>query len=128
MLCERSFPPGWWEEILATGKELFLARLDSIEQGQKLIDCQAGFSDESPEEAASELSMVRNRQTAMRWLRFPQDDVRPPLPVTLESDFLQRSHHLPAGDSWQPAHTVTSTISSSIEGGIGSLWDSRLSR
>jgi hypothetical protein len=59
---------------------------------------------------------------------MPQHDMTAPLIVKNVADFSQGSDYLTARDTWQTAHTLTSTTSSEIAGGTGSPWARKLSK
>ncbi len=67
---------------------------------------------------------VRRRCGGALW----QNNVATALVIELVADCPVRGHNLAARNSRQAAHRVTSTTSSEIGGGTGSLWALRLSR
>ena len=75
-----------------------------------------------------ELAVHGNHQASVRRSRVPQDNVATALAIDHVPRLLEGLNGLSAGDPRQPGQVATSTISSSIGGGIGSFRSRRLSR
>lgn len=65
--------------------------------------------------------MVWDREPPMRSLFLPKDLVAPRVVIPLGSQRSEGFDGDPTRDDGQPAHVLTSTVSSEIGGGIGSL-------
>jgi hypothetical protein len=72
--------------------------------------------------------MSRNHDPSVRVTRLSQDDVASALVIRLITEFLKRPNDLAARDLGKPRQMATSTSSSAIGGGMGSLCAARLSR
>lgn len=94
------------------------------QQFVKLFPGDAGLADERAQRAFGQFAMVGNAQAPAR--RLAQDDMAAGLMVHLVTELSEGLDCVCAGTDGQPAHTVTSTISSTIGPGTGSLCFSRL--
>lgn len=72
--------------------------------------------------------MVGDCQPPVRRVCLAEDDVAPALMIEFVADLAQSLDELPARQDWEFAHTLTSTISSEMEGGTGSPWARKLSK
>ena len=97
-------------------------------QRNELVHRQARIANYRTKRPPGDLLMVGDRQTAMRYGGLPQDDVAAGLVVDLIAEFSHRPDQFSAGDRGKLAHNSTSTTSSVIAGGIGSLCLRRLSK
>ena len=71
--------------------------------------------------------MIRNRKAAMGWLRLPEDDVAPLLPINFIAETAENGDCLAAGNARERTHTATSITSSWMDGGTGSFRARKLS-
>lgn len=101
---------------------------EKLEQVQKFVHGKPRFADQCSHGSFRNFIVVGNHKAAMWRVSLSQDDVASSLPVPLVAQLAQGLDHLSAGDPREMAHPETSTTSSSIEGGIGSLCSRRLSK
>ncbi len=101
---------------------------ERLEKAGKLVGSQAGFANERSQRPLRENLVVRNDQSTKRGSSVPKDHMAAPLTIDLVTDPREGADHIRTRNNRELAHTATSTISSSIEGGMASSWASRLSR
>ena len=101
---------------------------ERLEKAGKLVRSQAGFTNERPQGPLREDLVVRNDKSAKRGSSVPKDHMAAPLTIDFVTDTREGADRIRTRNNRELAHTATSTISSSIEGGIASSWASRLSR
>src|SRR3712207_4113362 len=98
------------------------------EQSFEFVYCQAGLPGDGPQRTSGHFFVVGHGDASVGWRCSSENDVAATPPILFMPDFLQCFHHLASGDTRQGAHTLTSTTSSVIGGGMGSPCASRLSR
>ena len=89
---------------------------------------QSGLTYDSPQSPFCDFLVIRHSQSTMGRRFLPQNDVAATLMIGKVSDLTQYLAQFSCRYYWQLAQTVTSTISSSIDGGTGSLCFFRLSK
>ena len=98
-----------------------------LQQSHELGNCEPCFSNDGAKRAFGDFLVVRHSHPPTRRIGIPQDDVAALLAVEFVTDTRERCDDFASRDPGQRTHTATSTTSSPIDGGIGSLWARRLS-
>ena len=99
-----------------------------LEEPHKFLNGQADLPDQASERALGEFAVIGNRETAVRRVPVAEDDVAAGLMVHHIAESLERPDGLLAGYHGQLRQVGTSTVSSQMDGGIGSSCFRRLSR
>jgi hypothetical protein len=109
-------------------KHRLLPPVEELQKLRKLLPTKTGLAQNRPQGTFGNLFVIRNRQAA-EWRGWvAQDDVASRLMVQSITNFLQRFTEFLALDNRQFRQKLTSTNSSSIVGGMGSLCFLRLSK
>jgi hypothetical protein len=98
------------------------------EEPLEFLDSEAGFSDQASQSSRGQFFVVGDGQTPVRGILMAQDEVATCLAVFAISELGECSCCLSPRDDREACHIAISTVSSPIEGGIGSSCVLRLSR
>ena len=99
-----------------------------LEQRTKFFNRQTSLANDTAQGAFCQLGVMRDGESTMRRMRLAQDDMTAGLVIHQIAKLLQCTDSVLPGHHRQFTHRAMSTVSSQIDGGIGSLWSLKLSR
>lgn len=111
-----------------TPAEVMLYSHAFLQKGNELLYCKPRLPDKGPERTLRDFTVIGNHQPAVGRKNIPQDHVASASAIQFVAQLVKRRDGFLPGNPGDRAQTATSTISSPIDGGIGSPWARRLSR
>ena len=100
----------------------------SLQETSEFFNGETGLANDGTKSTLGYFFMPRDSKPTMRRIVFSQDDVTASLMINTIAGFGESPAKLVSRNQGQSSQMATSTISSSIGGGIGSLCFCRLSK